>query len=93
MATLNKIRSWAIRKDSTYLTYMAWPIQNDAQTIVMRKGFPGQQVIGVWTNRGASASSAPITIGSGNSGFTAGQQVTDVLTCNTLTADSRGNLG
>jgi alpha-amylase len=88
---LNAIRTWAASKDSTYLTYKAWPIYSDSQTIAIRKGSTGTQVIAVFTNRGSSGSGTA-TIPSSNSGFTAGQSVTELLTCKTSTADSSGNL-
>lgn len=89
IATLNKLRSWAIRKDSSYLTYNAWPIYSDSQTIVMRKG----QVVSAYTNNGANGATRSVTISASNGGFTAGQKVTEILRCTALTADSRGNLG
>ncbi|KAF2166522.1 glycoside hydrolase family 13 protein [Zasmidium cellare ATCC 36951] len=90
---LNRIRSWAIRKDSTYLTYNAWPIWSDSKTIVMRKGYAGKQIVSVYSNSGSNGGTRTITINSGNSGFTAGEKVTEVLRCEALTADSRGNVG
>ncbi|KXT01114.1 hypothetical protein AC578_10882 [Pseudocercospora eumusae] len=90
---LNAIRSWAISKDSGYLTYNAWPIQSTPRDIVMRKGYAGRQMVFVCSNRGSGAGSVTMTLGATNSGFTAGQRITEVLRCSTLTADSRGNLG
>lgn len=90
---LNGIRSWAARQDSAYLTYNAWPIQSDSRTIVMRKGLNNRQIVSVYSNRGASGASATITVGAGNSGFTNGQRVMEILNCVESTADSRGNLG
>lgn len=90
---LNRIRSWAIKKDSMYLTYNAWPIYSDSATIVMRKGYAGKQIVSVYSNSGSNGGSRSITINASNSGFTAGQNITEVLRCEALTADSRGNLG
>ncbi|CAK4031809.1 alpha-amylase [Lecanosticta acicola] len=93
ITVLNKVRTWAIKQDNRYVTYKAWPIYNDTQTIIMRKGMPSNQVIGVYTNRGASANTATITLGATNSGFTANQNVMDVVACKSYTTDSKGNLG
>ncbi|CAK4034486.1 carbohydrate-binding module family 20 [Lecanosticta acicola] len=90
---VNAIRARAIQQDSTYLTYNAWPIYSDSQTIAMRKGNAGKQIVSVYTNNGQNGASRRITLGATNSGFTAGQEVTEVLTCTLYTADSRGNLG
>ncbi|KAG9828208.1 alpha-amylase, partial [Aureobasidium melanogenum] len=91
IATLNMIRKQAIKQDTGYLTYKAYPVYSDASTIVMRKGTTGSQVIGLFTNKGSSGSSS-FTLSSSASGFTAGQAVTDVLSCTSYTADSNGNI-
>ncbi|KAH0037353.1 alpha-amylase, partial [Aureobasidium melanogenum] len=91
IATLNMIRKQAIKQDTGYLTYKAYPVYSDASTIVMRKGTTGSQVIGLFTNKGSSGSSS-FTLSSEASGFTAGQAVTDVLSCTSYTADSNGNI-
>lgn len=86
---LNAIRTWAISKDTTYLTYQAWPVYSDSHTIAMRKGAAGTQVVGVYSNVGASGSTT-VTLTAANTGFTAGQALTDVMSCTALTADSSG---
>ncbi|KAG9750324.1 alpha-amylase, partial [Aureobasidium melanogenum] len=91
IATLNMIRKQAIKQDTGYLTYKAYPVYSDASTIVIRKGTTGSQVIGLFTNKGSSGSSS-FTLSSSASGFTAGQAVTDVLSCTSYTADSNGNI-
>nr|AOO85390.1 alpha-amylase [Aureobasidium pullulans] len=91
IATVNKIRKQAIKQDTGYLTYKAYPVYSDVSTIVMRKGTTGSQVIGVFTNKGSSGSSS-FTLSSSASGFAAGQAVTDVLSCTSYTADSNGNI-
>ncbi|CZT18071.1 related to alpha-amylase A precursor [Ramularia collo-cygni] len=89
---LNKIRSWAIRQDSNYAGgYKAYPIYSDGQNIIMRKGFGGKQIVSVYTNKGANGSGT-LTIQASNSGFTANQQVTEIITCSAKTADGNGNL-
>lgn len=89
--TLNAVRKQAITKDSGYVTYKARPVFSDSQTIVMRKGTTGSQIVSIYNNRGASGSGSFTLTGSA-SGFTAGQSVTDVIACRALTTDSSGNL-
>ncbi|THX53195.1 alpha-amylase [Aureobasidium pullulans] len=91
IGTLNKIRKQAIKQDTGYVTYKAVPVYSDASTIVMRKGTTGSQVVGVFTNKGSSGSSS-FALTSSASGFTAGQSITDVLSCTSFTTDSNGNL-
>ncbi|KAF2168578.1 glycoside hydrolase family 13 protein [Zasmidium cellare ATCC 36951] len=93
ITTLNKIRAWAIKKDAAYITYNAWPIYTDTSTIIMRKGNANAQVVSVFTNRGASAKTATLTLGATNSGFVKYQSVMDVVACKSFTTDSKGNLG
>ena len=90
IASINQIRNQAIYKDATYLTYKAYPIYTDTTTIAMRKGFPNGQIIGVFSNKGASGSGYTQTVG--NTGFASGQQVVEILSCVSLTADSSGNV-
>jgi alpha-amylase len=91
IATINKIRKQAIKQDTGYTTFKAYPVYSDASTIVMRKGTTGSQVIGIFTNKGSSGSSS-FTLSSSASGFTAGQSVTDILSCTSYTTDSSGNV-
>ncbi|CCC14124.1 hypothetical protein SMACR_08465 [Sordaria macrospora] len=60
---LNQLRTHAISKDDSYLSYRAYPIYSDSHTIAMRKGSSGKQVVGVFTNVGAS-SSTTVTLSS-----------------------------
>lgn len=59
----------------------------------MRKGLAGKQIIGVFSNLGASGAGYALTLTSAQTGFTAGQQVVEVLTCGAYTTDGSGNLG
>ncbi|KAI9737441.1 MAG: hypothetical protein M1834_009595 [Cirrosporium novae-zelandiae] len=90
VASVNQIRNQAIYKASTYLTYNAYPIYSDSTTIAMRKGYDGNQIIGVFSNRGSSGSSYTLTLGS--TGYTSGEVVTEILTCKNVTTDSSGNI-
>ncbi|KAL1303749.1 hypothetical protein AAFC00_007091 [Neodothiora populina] len=88
---LNQIRKRAIGQDTGYLPYNAYPVYSDDSTIVMRKGATNGQVVGVFTNKGSSGSGS-FTLSSKASGFTAGQSVTDLLTCKSQTTNSNGDL-
>ncbi|KAK5120650.1 hypothetical protein LTR85_006008 [Meristemomyces frigidus] len=85
IATLNKVRKQAMSDDGTYLTYQNYPIYTDTTTIAMRKG----KMVTVLSNNGANGASYTQSI---SSGYASGTQVTELLTCDTLTADSSGNL-
>ncbi|KAL2125991.1 hypothetical protein VTI74DRAFT_2006 [Chaetomium olivicolor] len=75
---LNQIRSQAIAQDSGYITYNSYPIYSDSHTIAMRKGTSGSQIVGVFTNLGASPS-ARVTLSSSATGFQANQALIDVM--------------
>ncbi|KAH7413339.1 alpha-amylase [Cadophora sp. MPI-SDFR-AT-0126] len=92
IASLNQIRNRAIFKDSTYLTYKAYPIYSDSTTIAMRKGFTGYQIIGVFSNLGAGGGAYTLALGSSATGFTAGMQVVEIVGCTVYTVDGSGNL-
>ncbi|KAH6649949.1 glycoside hydrolase superfamily [Chaetomium tenue] len=91
IAKLNQIRSQAISQDDGYLSYKSNPIYSDSHTIAMRKGQPGAQVVGIFTNVGAS-SSAEATLPSSATGFEAGQALVDVMGCTEHTTDSEGGI-
>jgi alpha-amylase len=91
IAALNKIRSVAIAQDSGYLGYQAVPVYTDANTIAMRKGRAGFQVVGVFTNKGSGGVSS-LTLTASVTEFAANQEVMDVMSCTTFTTDSKGTL-
>ncbi|KAL0474191.1 alpha-amylase [Neurospora intermedia] len=88
---LNQLRTHVIKKDDGYLTYRAWPIYSDSHTIAMRKGSSNKQVVGVFTNVGASSSTA-VTLSALASGFSADEPVTDVVSCDSFITDSGGSI-
>ncbi|KAH7171371.1 alpha-amylase [Dactylonectria macrodidyma] len=92
IASLNQIRNQAIYKGSSYITYKAWLPYTDSSTIVMRKGFDGNQIISVLSKTGDSAATKTLSLSKAVTGFTASQSVVDVLSCTTSTTDSSGNL-
>ncbi|KAI0429393.1 alpha-amylase [Xylaria sp. FL1042] len=89
---LNQIRNQAIYVDSTYVDYQAWPMSPDSNTIVLRKGYAGSQIVSVHTNIGASGGSYSVSLSSSYTGFTANQALTEVMSCTTTTTDSSGTL-
>lgn len=91
ITALNALRSWAVLYNSSYLDYQAWPVYSDSHTIAMRKGSAGSQVVGVYTNVGASGSTT-VTLAASNTGFTAGQALMDVMSCTSYTAGTGGAL-
>ena len=90
IAGVNQVRNRAIFQSADYLTYKAYPIYSDSSTIAMRKGFDGNQVIGVFSNLGANGASYTLTLG--NTGYTAGEKVVETLTCAALVVDGDGTL-
>ena len=90
IASVNQIRNQAIYKSPDYLTYMAYPIYSNSSIIAMRKGFDGNQIIGVFNNQGSNGASYTLTLG--NTGYAAGESIVEILSCNTVTVDSNGNV-
>lgn len=83
------MRNVAIASNANYLTYKAWIIYSDDSVIAMRKGDPDQMII-VVNNQGSGGGSYTLSLG--NTGFTSGQSVLEILTCTTVTVDGSGNL-
>ena len=90
IAAINQIRNQAIYMDSGYVTYKAWVIYSDSNTIVTRKGFDGNQIISVFTNKGSNGNSYTLSLS--NTGYTAGERVMEILSCTRVTVDNNGNL-
>ncbi|OQD67747.1 hypothetical protein PENPOL_c003G06598 [Penicillium polonicum] len=103
--SLNRIRSYASgdgekstltpKSGSDYLSYLSLPIYNSTNILAIRKGFTGNQVVSVVSNLGAkpaTKATTKITLGSDGTGFSSGQNVTEILSCKTFVTDSSGNL-
>ncbi len=90
IAAINQIRNQAVYLSSGYVTYKAWILYSDSNTIATRKGFDGNQIISVFTNKGANGNSYTLTLG--NTGYTSGELVMEILTCTAVTVDNSGNL-
>ncbi|KAI9657628.1 MAG: hypothetical protein M1821_002804 [Bathelium mastoideum] len=90
VAQLNQVRNHALSVDGEYLTYQNWPIYTDTTTVAMRKGADGQAMITVLSNKGSDGASYTQNIP--NTGLAGGAGVTEILSCDTLTANSDGSL-
>jgi alpha-amylase len=103
--SLNRMRSYASgdgekstvapKSGSDYLSYLSVPIYNSSNILAMRKGFTGNQVVSVVSNLGAkpaTKATTRITLGSDGTGFSSGQNVTEIFSCKTIVTDSSGNL-
>ncbi|KAF3390575.1 Alpha-amylase A type-3 [Penicillium rolfsii] len=103
--SLNRIRSYASgdgerstvtpKSGSNYLSYLSLPIYNSTNILALRKGFTGNQVVSVVSNLGAkpaTKATTKIRLGSDGTGFSPGQNVTELLSCRTLVTDSSGDL-
>ncbi|SMR55084.1 unnamed protein product [Zymoseptoria tritici ST99CH_1E4] len=89
--TMNLIRQRAIQRDGSHATTKASPISNDANTIVVRKGTAGKQIISVYTNRG-SGWSGVVNVKGTAAGFGAFQKLINVVNCRPFTTNRTGDV-
>ncbi len=88
---INLFRNCVIARDPTYVTTNSVPFFQDTQVLAVKKGSSAAtQVVGVFNNRGIGA--VAYTINMTNTGFTAGQQVFEVYTEQTVTVTPQGEL-
>lgn len=92
IAQINKFRNAAISINSGYASSQATSWTPDSKTIALQKGPSGYQTVSVFNNIGSSGSSYSASLASSNTGFSASQQVVDVIGCTSYTTDSSGNL-
>ncbi|KAJ5212774.1 uncharacterized protein N7498_004420 [Penicillium cinerascens] len=90
IAITNKIRSFAISTDPSYITSRNDPFYTDSHTLAMKKGSSGSQVITVLSNYGSSGSSYTLTLS--GSGYSSGTELMEMYTCTSVTVDSSGNI-
>jgi alpha-amylase len=88
---VNQIRNQAIYKDPGYLTARSSVIYSDTTTIATRKGNPGAQIVGVFSNKGSYGASysqrIPMT------GFAPYSQVVEIIACGPVaTVDGGGGI-
>lgn len=89
---LNQARSRAITVDKDWVKQRISVSLPDTQTLLMRKGNDGKQMVSLFTNRGAGGEEV-MTLLSANTGFTANLDVIEVLNCIDAKTDGSGNLG
>lgn len=89
-AKANQVRNQAVFLHQNYLAYNVHALWNDTNTVVLRKGHAPNQVVSVVTNLGSEAQVKAITVE--NTGWSAGIDVVDVLTCETKTVGKNGEL-
>lgn len=103
--TLNRIRKYASsdgekstvapKSGTDYLSYLSLPIYNSTNILAMRKGYAGNQIVSVVSNLGAKPAknaTTKITLGSDGTGFSIGQNLTELLSCKTFVTDSKGDI-
>lgn len=56
----------------------------------MRKGYNGYQIITVLSNKGANGSSYTLSLG--NTGFSDGEELVEIISCSATTVDSSDNI-
>ncbi|MCJ1230078.1 hypothetical protein MMC12_006749 [Toensbergia leucococca] len=87
---LNQLRKQAIAKSASWVLYESDIIYSDNHNIVLQKGNGATNIVGVYSNVGASAST--YTLNLANTGFAAGSTVMEVLSCTQVTVGSNGIL-
>lgn len=93
IAALNALRARAVAADEKWTTWNAVASQPAGQdSIVLRKGNAGKQVVAVFTNAGEGAGGATLVLGAETTGFEPGMEVVDVLSCGKATVDGGGGL-
>lgn len=88
---LNSARKLVTTRDSSYVTSKVKVIQPNSKVLVTAKGSASWQVLSVFTNVGAGASTS-FNLASTMTGLTANSKLVDLLTCNVYSADSTGNV-
>ncbi|KAJ5189681.1 Alpha-amylase [Penicillium cf. griseofulvum] len=90
IAKANGARNQAIAKGANYTTYQNYPIYKDDNTIAMRKGDDGEQVITVLTNLGVGGKEYSLSIP--ETGFKAGDKLTEIVSCASVTVAEGGKV-
>ncbi|KAK2806870.1 hypothetical protein FQN51_005670 [Onygenales sp. PD_10] len=88
-ASLNKIRSHAIRLNADYLSTTSYPVYTDGSTIAVRKGVEGRQVLTIYSTQGVKGGEYMLEL---PVSYTPGMQVVEVLGCRNYTVEGVGVL-
>nr|ADQ44918.1 alpha-amylase [Schwanniomyces occidentalis] len=89
ISKLNQIRNQAIKKDSAYSTYKSSVVSSSDHYIATRKGSDANQLISIFNNLGSNGSQ-DITVS--NTGYSSGDKVIDIISCNSVSAGDFGSL-
>ncbi|KAK3997731.1 glycoside hydrolase [Cladorrhinum sp. PSN332] len=87
-STLNKVRNNAIKLDSSYIEAPSETLRVDTNHLCMKKGPYGSQVVFCINNKSTTGDKYEINV----SGFQATEEVVEVLTCKSGTADGTGTI-
>lgn len=87
---INAIRNHVISIDPGYTTYGIKAIYNDAHTAAFRKGTDGKQIVSVITNGGENSGTSTLKLA--GTGWRAGTEVVEILTCRRSTVAQDGSL-
>ena len=87
---LNSIRSHAISVSANYSTYQNYAAYSDVNSLAMRKGYSGSQVVAVLSNLGEGGLS--YTLNLTGTQYMLGESVTELLTCTSLVVDNNGDV-
>lgn len=87
---LNKLRAWAGKNDPMYWTSQTSIFWSNSQTLAMRKGSDGRQIVTILTNRGDGIADETVEII--NTGFAAGTVLMDAVACATAVVGRDGIL-
>ena len=90
IATLNTIRSHALSVATNYSTYQSYATYTDANTVAMRKGYSGSQVVAVLSNLGEGGLS--YTLNLTGTEYASGESIIELLTCTNLKVDTNGDV-
>jgi alpha-amylase len=90
IASLNGLRSNAIVQAANWTSYNSFPIMNDSNTLALRKGYAGSQVITILSNKGESGEDYTLTLG--DTGYASGTELMEVVGCTNITVDKSGDV-
>ncbi|KAL9108003.1 MAG: hypothetical protein Q9227_007218 [Pyrenula ochraceoflavens] len=93
IAGILQLRNHAVYANATsYLSFKANPVYWDNSVVAVRKGFEGNQIIGVFNNQGSGGSSYTLNLRGDATGFSAGEQIVETISCKTYTTDQQTGL-
>lgn len=88
--SMNKLRTWVGRKNSTYWTSTTSVLWSDPNSLAMRKGSDGSHIVVVLTNEGNTNVTETVKVF--NSGFAPGTVLLEVVACDEVVVGLDGVL-